>query len=315
MAVNLARVLIIAGSDSSGGAGIVRDVETVTALGLKAAVAITAVTAQSDRRVRAVQPMEPALVAAQMEAALEGGDIRAVKIGMLADAGIVGAVAAVLARHADLPVVLDPVLASTSGRALLDKDGVQLMIARLLPRADLVTPNLPELAILTGLQEMQEATERLLALGIRAALIKGGHANDAANEMDLRFEAVPQSPPSPLGEKGRAQRGDEGVACSDRTASPSSGPSGHRLPDARSGNAECASALPSNADICRDTLIRPGQPNLSFESPRHPDTLRGTGCMLASAITCGLAQGLALETSIEAAKHHVSEAFAKHQRS
>jgi hydroxymethylpyrimidine/phosphomethylpyrimidine kinase len=315
MAVS-ARVLIVAGSDSSGGAGIVRDVETVTMFGLKAALAVTAVTAQSNRRVTAVQAMEPALVGAQMEAALEGSEIHAVKIGMLANAGIVAAVADVLARHPDLPVVLDPVLASTSGRTLLEPEGVRLMISRLLPRADLVTPNLPELALLTDTKDFAESIEALLELGIRTALIKGGHANDASEGTPIFGEGVPRSPSSALGEKCRAQRGDEGAAASsEHAAAQSSGPSGHLLPEERSGSVPRAPTTLSNIGICSDLLIRRGQPNLSFDAPRHPGTLRGTGCMLASAIACGLARGETLEGSIEAAKRHVSEAFARHQRS
>ncbi|MCD2173411.1 hydroxymethylpyrimidine/phosphomethylpyrimidine kinase [Rhizobium sp. C4] len=309
-----ARVLIVAGSDSSGGAGIARDVETVTMFGLKAAVAITAVTAQSNRRVTAVQAMEPALVMAQIEAALEGGEIRAVKIGMLANAGIVAAVADMLERHPHLPVVLDPVLASTSGRTLLEPEGVRLMISRLLPRGDLVTPNVPELAMLTGLKDTNAAMERLLALGIRAALIKGGHANDPVDETALRSETAPQSPPSTPGETCRAKRGDEGAACSERVASPSSGPSGHLLPKGRSGSLQRAPRSASNIGICSDLLIRPDLPALAFESPRYPGTLRGTGCMLASAIACGLAAGRDLEASIRVAKVYVTQAFREVQR-
>lgn len=263
------KVLIVAGSDSSGGAGIVRDVETVAAFGVKAAVAITAVTAQSDRHVTAVQAMEPALVAAQMAAALEGDAIRAVKIGMLANAGIVTAVADLLACHPDIPVVLDPVLASTSGKVLLEPEGVRLMIARLLPRADLVTPNLPELALLTGLPDMEARMRGLLALGVRAALIKGGHANDGEGDRKFGAEAAEHAPSS-------------------------QGPT---------------------LGICRDLLIRPGTESLGFESPRHPGRLRGTGCMLASAIASGLARGEALEAAIERAKAHVSAAFVAAQTS
>jgi hydroxymethylpyrimidine/phosphomethylpyrimidine kinase len=308
MAMNL-RVLTVAGSDSSGGAGIARDVETIAAFGLKTAIAVTAVTAQSDRHVAAIQPVDPALVTAQMEAALEGGAIRAIKIGMLANAGIVAAVADVLARHPHLPVVLDPVLASTSGRTLLDAEGVRLMIERLLPRVTLVTPNLPELVLMTGLREMDRATEKLLTLGVRAALIKGGHANDATYETATKPEAQRRPPSSPLGEKCRAERGDEGSAGVALYGNPSSGPSGHLLPKGRSGNVRNPHTTPANAGVCRDLLVRPDQPAIAFEGPRHPGTLRGTGCMLASAIATGLAKGDTLEASIIAAKRYVSAAF------
>ncbi|SOC82050.1 hydroxymethylpyrimidine kinase/phosphomethylpyrimidine kinase [Ensifer adhaerens] len=315
LAVSVPRVLIIAGSDSSGGAGIVRDVETVTTFGLKAAVAVTAVTAQSDRRVTAVQAMEPGLVAAQMEAALEGGLVGAVKIGMLADAAIVAAVSDVLERHPGLPVVLDPVLASTSGRVLLEPDGVRIMLERLLPRAELVTPNLPELALLTGGKDFAASVEALAQLGIRAALIKGGHANDVVQARLTIGEGTQHSPPSPFGEKCRAQRGDEGAAaCSEYVASPSSDPSGHLLPEGRSGRAAHPPSFQSNSGICSDLLIRPGQPALPFNSPRLPGTLRGTGCMLASAIACGLASGRDLEASIRVAKGYVTAAFKDSQR-
>ena len=262
LALSGPKVLIVAGSDSSGGAGIVRDVETVTMLGLKAAVAVTAVTAQSDGRVAAVQAMEPALVIAQMAAALENGEVRAIKIGMLANAQIVAAVAEMLERHPSLPVVLDPVLASTSGKVLLEPDGVRLMIDRLLPRADLTTPNLPELALLTGTRDFKESVEALFQLGIRAALIKGGHAQDAGSVTELRP----------------------------------------------------GSAYSCDADVCSDLLIRRDQPSLSFDSPRLPGTLRGTGCMLASAIACGLATGRDMEASIRVAKSHVTQAFRERQR-
>ena len=305
------RVLIVAGSDSSGGAGIVRDVETVAAFGLKAAVAVTAVTAQSDRRVIAVTAMEPALVAAQMQAALEGGEVGVVKIGMLANAGIVSAVADVLEQHPTLPVVLDPVLASTSGRVLLEPDGVRLMNERLLPRADVVTPNLPELALLTGTRDFAESVEALIQLGIRAALIKGGHASDVEREPLLSGETAQHPPSSHLGEKCRAERGDERSAGAEANGNPSSGPSGHLLPKGRSGSAPHAASTLLSPSICRDLLVRPHQTGLSLDSPRHPGTLRGTGCMLASAIACGLASDQTLETAIEAAKTYVSEAFAK----
>jgi hydroxymethylpyrimidine/phosphomethylpyrimidine kinase len=141
-------VLVIAGSDSSGGAGLVRDVRTLTELGSEALCALTAVTAQSDREVIAVYPLPHQLVRAQMDAALATGRVRAIKIGMLATAATVRAVAETLARHAGLPVVLDPVLAASSGGALLDADGLCALRELLLPRAHLLTPNIPEAAAL-----------------------------------------------------------------------------------------------------------------------------------------------------------------------
>ncbi len=179
------RVLLIGGTDSSGGAGLVRDVATVSALQMAACCAVTAVTAQSDTAVRAVEVMPAALVGAQIETALAGGTVAAVKIGMLATAATVSAVARALTAQAALPVVLDPVLVSSSGTALLDAAGRRALLEELLPLAELVTPNLPELAALLGdeVGEGEEAQRRaafaLVQRGARAVLLKGGHAAGA----------------------------------------------------------------------------------------------------------------------------------------
>ena len=141
-----ATVLIVAGSDPTGGAGIVRDVATVTALGLRACVTVTAVTVQTDHAVRHVEAMPATLVAAQMEAALEAGNVGAVKIGMLPGVEAILAVAAVLARHLHLPAVVDPVLSASSGASLSADGGIAALRDHLFPLARLVTPNLPELA-------------------------------------------------------------------------------------------------------------------------------------------------------------------------
>ncbi|HEY4749060.1 MAG TPA: bifunctional hydroxymethylpyrimidine kinase/phosphomethylpyrimidine kinase [Steroidobacteraceae bacterium] len=186
----MSAVLVIAGSDSSGGAGLVRDVRTLTELGSEALCALTAVTAQSDREVIAVYPLPHQLVRAQMDAALATGRVRAIKIGMLATAATVRAVAETLARHAGLPVVLDPVLAASSGGALLDADGLCALRELLLPRAQLLTPNIPEAAALLAAPvaeseaELLRQGQALLALGSHAVLLKGGHSS-AAEATDL----------------------------------------------------------------------------------------------------------------------------------
>lgn len=173
---------MIAGSDSSGGAGLTRDVRTLSSFATPALCALTAVTAQSDREVRAVHPMPPELVRAQIAAALATSRVGAVKIGMLATAAIALAVAESLPPRERLPVVLDPVLRSSSGGVLLDADGRRVLVADLLPRATLVTPNVDELAELLGTAPAQteearaEQARRLLALGPAAVLAKGGHA-------------------------------------------------------------------------------------------------------------------------------------------
>jgi hydroxymethylpyrimidine/phosphomethylpyrimidine kinase len=178
-------VLVIAGSDSSGGAGLLRDVCTLTELGCEVLCALTAVTAQSDRAVIAVYPLPPELVRAQIEAALATGRVAAVKIGMLATAATVRTVAETLGTHAALPVVLDPVLAASSGGALLDADGLGALRDLLLPCAHLLTPNIPEAAALLAAPLAQSEAEllrqgqALLALGSHAVLLKGGHGSGA----------------------------------------------------------------------------------------------------------------------------------------
>jgi hydroxymethylpyrimidine/phosphomethylpyrimidine kinase len=175
------RVLIAAGSDSGGGAGIQADIKTVTALGGYAATAVTALTAQSTEGVFGVVPVDPAFIRQQMELVL--GDIGAdcVKTGMLHNAAVIEAVVDVLDRLAPaIPLVADPVMVAKGGAALLQEEAVAAVLRRLVPRATLVTPNIPEAEALTGLaitdlEGMKRAAERLVAMGARAALVKGGH--------------------------------------------------------------------------------------------------------------------------------------------
>ena len=171
----------IAGSDSSGGAGIQADLKTFAALGVYGASAITALTAQNTLGVDAVLAVPPDFVRAQMLAVAHDLQIGAIKIGMLATSGVIEAVAEGLADFPGVPVVLDPVMVAASGDALLDEEAAATLRARLLPLATLITPNLPEAAVLLGAseahneQEMEEQGTELLAIGARAVLIKGGH--------------------------------------------------------------------------------------------------------------------------------------------
>ncbi|MCV2878453.1 hydroxymethylpyrimidine/phosphomethylpyrimidine kinase [Sedimentimonas flavescens] len=188
-------VLLIGGMDSSGGAGLLRDAQALEQAGCHARVAVTAVTAQTNRGLLASQPMAPEMVAAQIRAALACGPIRAVKIGMLGTASIVAAVAEELP---DLPIILDPVMATSSGGALLDYAGLSAMIA-FLPRVLLLTPNLPELAVIaahlgpeTG--TIEASARKLLAHGAQHVLVKGGHAEEIA-ATDLLFSADAQPVP------------------------------------------------------------------------------------------------------------------------
>ena len=195
----LRTALTIAGSDSSGGAGIQADLKTFAAFGVYGMSAITALTAQSTVGVAAVAPVSADLVTAQIEAL--AGDIRidATKIGMLATAAIAEAVAAAI-EELDLPsVVLDPVLVSSSGTRLLDDDGVQTLILELLPRARVITPNIPEAEVLSGCRiasadDARRAARRLCEMGAAAVVITGGHGIEgtrAGDEIvDLLFDGA-----------------------------------------------------------------------------------------------------------------------------
>ncbi|WP_353811763.1 hydroxymethylpyrimidine/phosphomethylpyrimidine kinase [Mesorhizobium sp.] len=240
-------VLVVAGSDSSGGAGMTRDVATIAALGLKSCVALTAVTAQTHRSVEWIEHLPPALVAAQMRAALAANSVKAIKTGMLGTNGAIAEAAAVLRNHPEIPVVLDPVLAASSGGALIMEDAISALRSRLMPLCRLVTPNLPELAVLTGSDiAVDEASacgqgEELSRSVSTAVLVKGGHA-----------------------------RGNEAA----------------------------------------DLLLQPNRPPLRFAAARLPREMRGTGCVLSSAIAVSIALGMSLEESVCAAKQHVFDALA-----
>lgn len=250
MAMNgLPHVLIVAGTDSSGGAGLSRDVETIAALGLRSCVAVTAVTVQTHVAVNHIEPMPSGLVAAQIRAALSANQVAAIKIGMLGSADIIGAVAAELRRYRQVPVVLDPVLASSSGRALIEPAAIETLKFELMPLCAIATPNLIELDILAGEETAVDETRaerqarRLLETGCAAILVKGGHAAGA---------------------------------------------------------------------FSTDMLARNGQELARFTAPRLDKKMRGTGCMLASAIAARLALGQPLEDSVRAAKRHVFEQISRY---
>jgi hydroxymethylpyrimidine/phosphomethylpyrimidine kinase len=175
----LGRVLIIAGSDSGGGAGVQADIKTVTALGGYAATAITAVTVQNTLGVMGVHPIPLDVVEAQARAVLEDIGADAIKTGMLGDAATVE-LAARLIAEAGVPAVVDPVMVAKGGASLLAPAAVAAVRAELVPRAALLTPNAPEAHALTGLQvettdDLRRAGEALLAAGAAAVLMKGGH--------------------------------------------------------------------------------------------------------------------------------------------
>lgn len=178
---NMGRVLIIAGSDSGGGAGIQADVKTVTMLGGYAATAITAVTAQNTLGVHGVNQVPPDMVAQQITAVLDDIGADAIKIGMLGNAETVTCVAEALKPHArDIPIILDPVMVAKGGAPLLDVKAVDTLKNELLPLSKVVTPNAPEATALTGIDvanadDLAAAGAVLREFGVQAAVMKGGH--------------------------------------------------------------------------------------------------------------------------------------------
>jgi hydroxymethylpyrimidine/phosphomethylpyrimidine kinase len=181
-------VLTIAGSDPSGGAGIQADLKTFAAYRVYGAAVLTALTAQNTRGVRAIHVPPPAFVGAQLDAVLDDLTVGAIKTGMLADDVTVRVIAERLARVPAIPVVLDPVLVSTSGHALADASTLPPLRELLVPAATLVTPNLAEAEALVdgsvrSRADMQAAARALVAMGARAALVKGGHLAGSAYDV------------------------------------------------------------------------------------------------------------------------------------
>jgi hydroxymethylpyrimidine/phosphomethylpyrimidine kinase len=191
------RVLIVAGSDSGGGAGIQADIKAVTAMNGFAATAITALTAQNTEGVHGVVPVDPAFIAQQIEVVLTDIGADALKTGMLHSAEVIGVVAQSLKKHAPgVPLVVDPVMVAKGGHRLLLSEAEAALRDTLLPMAALITPNLPEAEVLAGFPvrneaDMRRAAERLAGLGARAVLMKGGHLEGDIVDLlfhDGRFE-------------------------------------------------------------------------------------------------------------------------------
>lgn len=188
------RVLIVAGSDSGGGAGIQADIKAVTALGAYAATAITALTAQNTLGVHGVFPVPVAFVRQQMRVVLDDLGADVVKTGMLHDAAMIGAVVAELDATPSAPrLVVDPVMVAKGGARLLEPEAAEALLTQLVPRAALITPNAVEAEALTGIEVrdelgMQRAGARLLELGAAAVLVKGGHV-EGSSVVDLLIDA------------------------------------------------------------------------------------------------------------------------------
>ena len=185
--------LTIAGSDCSGGAGIQADIKTMSALGVYAAAAITSITVQNTKGVKAVHRVNSLVVADQIKAVMD--DIRpdAVKIGMVNDCATIHAIADSLKHYPKCPIVIDPIMVSTSGFNLMKPDALELFCDSLLPMSTLPTPNLPEAEILSNMKinttdDMDIAAQKIMSLGCNAVLIKGGHI-DGGEKVDRLYMA------------------------------------------------------------------------------------------------------------------------------
>src|SRR3984885_5474452 len=191
--LNRATALTIAGSDPSGGAGIQADLKTFTALEVYGLSAITAVIAQNCSKVFRVAPTSPSIVAAQIEAVAIERKPNAIKIGALGTASIVRAVATSLVAHKLAAPVVDPVLISSSGSRLLSRAGERALIEHILPRARVITPNVPEAQMLTGIEiksptASHEHGGQFVRMGARAVVIKGGHFDATHDAIDLLYD-------------------------------------------------------------------------------------------------------------------------------
>ena len=185
--------LTIAGSDSGGGAGIQADIKAMSALGVYAASVITALTAQNTCKVQSIYPVSTDFIQDQIHTVFEDLDIKAVKIGMLGTPAVIQAVADAMSHYPETPVVLDPVMVAKSGDKLLQDDAIESLKEHLLPKAAIITPNLPEAAELTGmkeptsLEEMREILEVFKEMQIKSILLKGGHLGGDTSD-DLFFD-------------------------------------------------------------------------------------------------------------------------------
>lgn len=210
-----ANILTIAGSDSGGGAGIQADLKTIMALGCYGMSAITALTAQNGLGVTGIFPASAEFTTLQLTTIFAGFPVHAAKTGMLFNAGIIHAVAEQL-KERDFPLVVDPVSVSQSGSRLLQEDAVEALVRELLPLADVLTPNVPEAQMLTGmavtdLASQAEAGQKILAMGPKAVLVKGGHMAHTETVTDVL--CLPGREPLFLSQKAVQTGNNHGTGC------------------------------------------------------------------------------------------------------
>lgn len=209
-------ILTIAGSDSGGGAGIQADLKTITMLGAYGMSVISALTAQNGLGVTGIHAPDPAFVTLQLRTVLEGFPVQAAKTGMLFSSAIIGAVADILSARS-FPLVVDPVCVSQSGHRLLEEDAVDALRERMLPLADLLTPNRPEAELLAGMPihsdaDVAEAGRRLLGMGAKAVLIKGGHC-EGTPIFVTDWLITPDRDPDPLRQPHVDTPNNHGTGC------------------------------------------------------------------------------------------------------
>ena len=292
--------MTIAGSDPVGGAGLQADLKTFAACQVHGLTVITAVIAQNSRHIARIVPVTPAMVRAQFETLIAERPPDALKTGALITAAIVRCVADAIAADALPPPVIDPVLLSSSGARLLDRDGEEGLLALLLPLARVVTPNLPEAAALSGIPidspaARREAARLLRRLGARAVVIKGGHS--------LHHAASAAS----------ADRAGEGGVGAHPHAHPA-------LPNAR--EAAATRTLMSLRRRCLQPedhlatdLFYDGRRFIELTAPRIPGGgAHGTGCAFSAAIAAWLARGADLERAVREAKRFVTAALKRSYR-
>ena len=243
--------LTIAGSDCSGGAGIEADIKTISAVGCYAAAVITAVTAQNPLGVRSVCKVTPAVIADQIAAVMDDIHPRAIKVGMVNDADSIRAIASTLRRYALPPLIIDPVMVATSGSQLMESDALSVFVDELLPLATLLTPNIPEAEILSGmaiggLEDMEEAARRIQKRGARAVLVKGGHGKGGDKTDLLLHGGTPRTYSAPT----IATHNTHGTGCTLSSAIAAFMAHGQGMEDAvGSAKAYLYEALRAGADI------------------------------------------------------------------